>query len=347
MKLRNKHYRLRRDSQKARSIRTDADNASQEISGYPVEKDIPVIKNASEDLKDEAIIFKSEMDFISKCILDYPHIETGGELFGYWTATGVPVVLYAIGPGPHANHQTSFFNQDINYLHQIGSVIVNRFGLHHIGEWHSHHQLGLAQPSGHDAQTMIRSIRNHRLNRFLCCIGNCTNEHSTLNAFNFTENDQYCRAEWKIIDLDSPFRSVIDAYLGDQLTKPRTASASYVSHSFHATSPKAATPVYPEGYWLNEKSNRVILKSFLDIVANHNPSLETSVNLDSSRIVHIVSDGSSYHEDILFDLDFPHSGPSVSRVKDGEFIQIKCPEWVVTEDLITSFASYYSNIQII
>lgn len=40
----------------------------------------------------KAIIFKSEMDFISRCILDYPSIETGGQLFGFYTETGTPVV---------------------------------------------------------------------------------------------------------------------------------------------------------------------------------------------------------------------------------------------------------------
>ena len=46
-----------------------------------------------------AIIYKSELDYISRCILDNTNIETGGQLFGFWTADNVPVVLYAIGPG--------------------------------------------------------------------------------------------------------------------------------------------------------------------------------------------------------------------------------------------------------
>ena len=49
-----------------------------------------------------ALIYQGELDYLSRCILDRPSIETGGELFGYWTASGVPVVLYAIGPGPRA-----------------------------------------------------------------------------------------------------------------------------------------------------------------------------------------------------------------------------------------------------
>jgi len=56
-----------------------------------------------------AVIYRSELDFMSRCILDCKHIETGGQLFGFWTRDCVPVVLFAIGPGPKANHQVTFF----------------------------------------------------------------------------------------------------------------------------------------------------------------------------------------------------------------------------------------------
>ena len=78
---------------------------------------------------DRAIIYRSEIDFISRCILDYLDIETGGQLFGFWTAGGIPVVLYAIGPGANANHQVSFFNQDIGYLEQVGRKLFDKYGL--------------------------------------------------------------------------------------------------------------------------------------------------------------------------------------------------------------------------
>ena len=74
----------------------------------------------------EAIVFQSELDYLYRCILDYPNIETGGQLFGYWTSAGVPVVMYAIGPGPRANHQSTFFNQDVEYLVQVGRLLKDR-----------------------------------------------------------------------------------------------------------------------------------------------------------------------------------------------------------------------------
>ena len=120
-----------------------------------------------------AVIYQSELDYISRCILDYPCIETGGQLFGFWSASGTPIVVYAIGPGRRANHQITFFNQDLEYLTTLGRVLVDKYGLQHMGEWHSHPRLGLAHPSGHDADTMVNSIRKGNLGRFLLCIGNC------------------------------------------------------------------------------------------------------------------------------------------------------------------------------
>ena len=106
-----------------------------------------------------AIIYRSEMDYISRCIHDYPNIETGGQLFGFITEAGAPVVCYAIGPGPNANHQSTFFNQDTEYLQNTYNKLNRRYGLRYIGEWHSHHQLGLAKPSGHDASTIVHGMQ--------------------------------------------------------------------------------------------------------------------------------------------------------------------------------------------
>ena len=101
-----------------------------------------VIRQVPSDCAAVAMIYRSELDYISRCILDSTTIETGGQLFGFWTSTGIPVVLYAIGPGPLANHQVTFFNQDVDYLLNVGTALLQRYGLQHIGEWHSHHQLG-------------------------------------------------------------------------------------------------------------------------------------------------------------------------------------------------------------
>lgn len=169
----------------------------------------------------EIIAYQSELDYISRCILDHPNIETGGQLFGFYAAKGTPVVCYAIGPGLHANHQVTFFNQDLDYLQTVGTILNREYGLQHIGEWHSHHRLSLDRPSGHDAQTMHHSIDSLHLGQFLLCIGTIDGRSASINAFAFYENDpSYYPASWHIKAEPSPYRNVIDERLADLLVHP-------------------------------------------------------------------------------------------------------------------------------
>ena len=172
---------------------------------------IDFVRNGEDVSFDSALIYKSEFEKIMKWIVASPNIETGGELFGFYRDNGTPVVCYAIGPGPRANHQYTFFNQDLDYLVAVGEKLTGVFGLEHIGEWHSHHQLGLAQPSGHDAATMAEGIRKSGRRRFLLCVGNIRDRQATLGGFAFTgeSGEHYERVTWEVVNTESPFRKVI------------------------------------------------------------------------------------------------------------------------------------------
>lgn len=179
------------------------------------------------DSDDTVIIYQSELDYISRCILDYRNIETGGQLFGFYTSNGIPIVCYAIGPGRRANHQVTFFNQDKEYLVEIGERLLREYGLQHIGEWHSHHQLGLDHPSGHDIRTVQTTIDEKNLGQFLLCIGTCTDTTATIHAFNLKENSTGCESiRWSIKAVDSPYREKIDAELCNKLLHPMTMEPS-------------------------------------------------------------------------------------------------------------------------
>ena len=171
-----------------------------------------------------AIIYESELRFVEECIKASPDIETGGQLFGYWTTAGDPVVLYAIGPGPNANHQVTFFQQDVPYLLATGRELVEKYGLRHIGEWHSHHHLGLPHPSGHDAETIASTLREKKIARFLLCIGSF--EAAGAIAFNpfgfvFSEDNEYCPLAWDVKSGMSPFRMRIESDIkGKEMVTP-------------------------------------------------------------------------------------------------------------------------------
>lgn len=306
----------------------------------------------------EAIIYKSEMDFVSRCILDYPNIETGGQMFGYWTDNGTPVVLYTIGPGPHANHQSAFFNQDLNYLESIGRILTQKYGLQHIGEWHSHHQLGLARPSGHDANSMSNGLRTSGRERFLLCIGNCTSTTTTLNPFNFVNGagNHYANAQWIVKPMDSPFRTLIDSELRNALFYPHTTKANYegmISAPQMRPNP-TSKPVYDTEYWLSEKKNNIVLKSIMDYLNNDPNVADLKLVLDDNKYVNFTCFWRHRFPTIIsFPMGFPQIPPKfkVSETNWNRSNMRQCrldlPTWNFEGDILKSFIEYYDNINIV
>jgi len=293
-----------------------------------------------------ALIYEGELDYLSRCILDYPDIETGGQLFGYWTADGVPVVLYAIGPGPRANHSYAFFNQDVDYLVGVGELLVARYGLQHIGEWHSHHRLGLAVPSGHDASTMVNCIRRQNLGRFLLAIGNCTDAASTLNAFNFSQGSGYdhVHAAWDVKRGESPFRRVVDSDtdLSRLLVAPRTVRAAHGNLLKAGEAVGFQVPAYAAGHWLKEKANNLVLKRMVDMLAVESDDGQCRVQLDAEKCVHLAVEKAGREVRIVFPRGFPLVAPIVSN--GDHLMEREGVEWRESADLYGSFKTYYENL---
>ena len=296
---------------------------------------IEIISPASADSTSVAMIYRSELDYISRCILDSKTIETGGQLFGFWTSTGIPVVLYAIGPGPHANHQSTFFNQDVDYLINVGNILLQRYGLQHIGEWHSHHQLGLAHPSGHDASNMQMVIDQKHLGRFLLCIGNCDAHASTLNAFSFREGHQnYQHASWLIKEMDSPYRQLVDRELHNILLHPYCKEPNMVGLKVFGEE----KPIFCHEYWLSYKQNNLVLKNIIDFLCRYADNRGCEVKLDSKVHVHLyLNKQNGSFEEIYFPKDFPKEAPIV-KIND---IHINA-QWNYNGDIYRSFTYYYS-----
>ena len=325
-----------------------------------------------------AIVYQGELDYLSRCILDYPDIETGGELFGFWTASGIPVVLYAIGPGPRANHEVAFFNQDLDYLRRVGEALIGTFGLQHIGEWHSHHRLGLAKPSGHDARTMVRSIEANGLGRFLLCIGNLEGGRSTVNAFSFHQAAGYdhCHAAWDVKEGASPYREVVDRALAGVLEHPRTASPDMGALLLAGRAEQLVTPDYGADYWLNRKENNLALKRMLDFLAEAGPLSRCAPMLDADNRVVVEVDRPDRFETILFPARFPLEPPELrlrpsrddarplsvlarlfgakGRVAEGPAPDAAAPappvsdapaapDWTYTGDVVQAFTAWYRH----
>lgn len=146
-------------------------------------------RSSSRDFK--VFMFEEDIERIEKYILAYPHLETGGDLFGLWTTNGDAVIHIALGPGQNCKRTGASFYQDIPYLQRNGNLLTQDYLLCHIGEWHSHHQLRLFQPSQGDSTTVIRNYPRGTQG-FLLIIGNIESNGSVrLSPYLYTERSTY------------------------------------------------------------------------------------------------------------------------------------------------------------
>ncbi|XP_062505663.1 uncharacterized protein LOC134182283 [Corticium candelabrum] len=124
----------------------------------------------------KVVIPNGELAQIQQWVRKYPNIETGGDLFGLWSQDNTAVVQLVLGPGENSRRTSVSYYQDTKYLAKAGSVLTRQYGLCHIGEWHSHHTLGLAQPSGGDQNTVWSNMPNNGFKRFIIFIANLDKE---------------------------------------------------------------------------------------------------------------------------------------------------------------------------
>lgn len=290
----------------------------------------------------KALIYASEVDYIARCIQDYPNIETGGQLYGAWTASGAPRVVYAIGPGPRANHESAFFNQDVAYLEAVGAKL-KQYGLQHIGEWHSHHHLGIPHPSSHDASTMQNGINQLNLHRLLLCIGSFDSRDGIiLNPFNFARDAQYNKAHWEVINADNHLRQVIDTELQGILVHPQ--SVNYTSVEPYIPSP--TQPISDNAGWFSVKDNRIILKQIIDNLKSHRWVKEVTPQISNDGIITLKVQSNSFVEVITFPKDFPESPFSIKHMNliEGDCSKDIPQDWDITEqNLFKIFVTNYNN----
>ena len=294
-------------------------------------------------IKSKALIYKSELDYISRCVLDYPNIETGGDLFGFWTHSGYPVIQYVIGPGPNANHQSTFFNQDGNYLSEIGNKLRETHGLQHIGEWHSHHQLGLAEPSGHDISTVCKAITQYNLSNFFLVITNIRDNSSSVNGFMFNKEKgrDFDYAGWVILESHSPIRQDFDLKYQDLVYQPRTKEASLLDLSKATLNNlEFFKPEYSSEYWLSEKSNHLVLKGIIEALGRFVANVQVFQRNDDKTIyLEFHKDNKEYV--VIFPIDFPKTNLIILDKTENK--SIEGVNWEFSGDILDSSINYIKS----
>ena len=136
-------------------------------------------------------LFQEDFEMMKDLVLRYPNVETGGDLFGLWTSDGDAVLHMVLGPGKNCKRTATSFYQDIPYLQEKGELLTTKYMLCHIGEWHSHHQLHLYEPSHGDSSTVIRHYP-HGTCGFLLIIANISSPDPVLlSPYLYTARSQY------------------------------------------------------------------------------------------------------------------------------------------------------------
>jgi hypothetical protein len=161
--------------------------------------------------EDDFIIymFPQDTENMKKWVLKYPEKETGGDLFGLWSEGENAVIHVVLGPGRECTHGDYHFYQDVSYLEKVGTLLTEDYMLGHIGEWHSHHQLRLDEPSEGDCRTVKRNFPRGSCGFFLMIANIVSKDNVKFSPYIFNEGSRCFRAgHVEVIGERSPFRLV-------------------------------------------------------------------------------------------------------------------------------------------
>ncbi|MCG5218233.1 MPN domain-containing protein [Streptosporangium soli] len=108
-------------------------------------------------------IYESELEVLCDETYEHPKIETGGNLFGLFSHGGGPTVFLATRPTVRSVRQTHSVELDSEAVGALQQVMWDRFGIQLLGMWHSHHTIGLFEPSSGDrARTQSFAVKAGR-----------------------------------------------------------------------------------------------------------------------------------------------------------------------------------------
>lgn len=106
-------------------------------------------------------VYESELELIAEETLGHQNLETGGSLFGLYGHGGGPTVFLASRPAGEAVKKKTALELDPKVTRLLEEITWKRFGVQCIGMWHSHHWIGLMEPSSGDRERTRRYAERH------------------------------------------------------------------------------------------------------------------------------------------------------------------------------------------
>lgn len=280
----------------------------------------------------KTLIYEEELDRIAGWVEEYPNLETGGDLFGFWTHSGAPVVQYVLGPGSDSRHNDTSFYQDRQHLIKAGEILRGRHGLQHIGEWHSHHQIGLAKPSGGDSNTVIRALQRYNFPRFLLCIANIRSNSGIMKKWNVnvgcflysSHQANYQAGAWVVLPGESPIRSQLGWRNELNPTKARPSKIWTVDQTNLEEERLVTTePIeVSEKLWYSSQQGQAILKEIFDKIQKKFQQCEMSRT--NEQRIYLTFECQDKHGSVDrwradFPEDFPKSAPKLKVNNETPF----------------------------
>ena len=163
-------------------------------------------------------IYESEINAIvnQTSKKEFKNTETGGDLFGYWNVYGEPIIVLAGGSGPNAKCYSAEFEQDYIYVIKCENQLYEQHGLLYLGDWHSHHHLGLTQPSRGDINRIYGLLEKNSRDFMVEIIVNHTGNGEMLSAFYYDrQHPNPQRINFKLLKCpESPIRKSLDQVIG-------------------------------------------------------------------------------------------------------------------------------------
>ncbi len=289
------------------------------------------------ELPDRVIIYKSELEYISRCILDYPNIETGGNLFGFYTPFHIPIIQYVLGPGRNADHNPTHFKQDEVFFDTNADMLIKEHALHHIGTWHSHHKLSIDYPSGGDEHSILHGMINDGIDSFLLIIGNIHKNATSAKAYSFSLNTQHYRhIPWVVLDEESPIRLQFDKKHNDIIYIPCNETAViYKTETIPLFGKETKRIVYPKGYWLNDEENKIELKKILSYLTMNSYEYSLFCREEDHTLKILIKN--NINLEIIFPLQFPKKAPEIQYNNN----KLKVLEWKKSGSISQMFIDYF------
>jgi hypothetical protein len=272
-----------------------------------------------------ALIYEGELEIMARFVTDYPSIETGGDLFGFWTHTGSPVIEYVLGPGETAEHEGAAFYQESSFLKSAGDILHDLHGLQHVGTWHSHHRLGLTVPSGGDSNTMQRALDKNGFNAWLLTVCNFADKSDRVEMraylYHSHGGGEHRQLTWLVLPGSGPIRTAMATVKGFPHAEPRTAASTYeaipsTTFAVMAATPQTANPTFPISSFMATPEGRGELHRLFQDLSAIERDVEILQREDGRVSLAFERDG------YAFEVVFPHSYPVVKPVVECRPVDI-------------------------